>query len=100
MSNSRFEVFVISSSSDVPEKYKDIIIKELYLDSLKDLDDEYECISYMVIFHDGKCVDHFSDGGEPEDQILGRDLSCIPNMIQDAYNQGLKDGQSNKEKLN
>lgn len=44
--------------------------------------------SLLVVEHDGKVIFYQFDGGEPEDQTFGRDLSWITTIINRAYKIG------------
>lgn len=65
----------------------EITVKELSDDALEEND--WRQIFRLEI--DGKKVLMASDGGEPEDNILGRDLNfvySIPNLMKEAYEAG------------
>lgn len=92
MNNSRFEIVMFASSAEVPKEYQEIVIETIGLNSLTDLDSDFDCKTYMFLFHDKELVNWTCDGGEPEDQSFGRDLNCFPTMIQKAYEMGYQDG--------
>ena len=52
----------------------------------------YDC--FLLVYHKDKLISVQCDGMEPEDTIFYRDLSWIPELIEEAYKLGLKDGNS------
>lgn len=56
--------------------------------------DEYRTV--LVITHNGKELEDYGDGGEPEDNSFGRDYSWIATELRRAYDLGFHDGLSVK----
>ena len=73
---------------DVPEDYKE---------NVPDNGAGKEYATYLIVKFDGKVVRVESDAMEPEDCTFGRDLSWIPDAIQDAYVAGVEDGKEEME---
>lgn len=50
----------------------------------------------MTVTHNGLVVIEEYDGGEPEDQTLGRNWSWVEKAILKAYELGVKDGRNGR----
>lgn len=50
--------------------------------------------SSLEIYVDGKQVDEYWDGGEPEDNTFFRDWSWIQQELENAYKLGLEHGSA------
>ena len=63
----------------------------MYKVTMKDLGEEQDWRSELIIEDDNGTREHW-DGGEPEDNTFGRDWNWVPQELERAYKQGLKDG--------
>ena len=50
----------------------------------------------MKVIHNGKVIEEYYDGGEPEDNSFVRDWSWVPDAIEKAYKLGIEDCEKNK----
>ena len=51
----------------------------------------------LEIYHNGKLMASYSDGGEPEDQSFYRDWSWVTEELKRAYKLGFEDGEDSTE---
>ena len=59
----------------------------------EDTENKWEPRCILEIVHNGKVIDEYYDGGEPEDNSFYRDWGWVPGAIEQAYKLGLKDGK-------
>lgn len=57
---------------------------------LEEVEDKWRDRTRLVVTVDGKRIIEETDGGEPEDQIFGRDWSWVQGAIERAYEVGLQ----------
>lgn len=50
----------------------------------------------LEIWHNGKMLAGYCDGGEPEDNYFFRDWGWVLEELERAYNLGLEDGKAGK----
>lgn len=74
--------------------------KELPKELIEEAEDwcDHKWRTFVIKTVNGKSKIIHCDGGEPEDQTLGRDWSWVGGALDEAYQSGLTDGACVKEK--